>query len=152
MGDWHQMDIERIMALLPHRFPFLLVDRVLDCEPGVALTAIKNVTINEPFFPGHFPHKPVMPGVMILEALAQACGLLAFATAGWEPDDSHTFYFVSMDKVRFRRPVGPGDQLTLHVKSERRIRDIWRFSTEARVGEEKATSADMMVATKAESS
>ena len=152
MGDWHQMDIERIMALLPHRFPFLLVDRVLDCEPGVALTAIKNVTINEPFFPGHFPHKPVMPGVMILEALAQACGLLAFATAGWEPDDSHTFYFVSMDKVRFRRPVGPGDQLTLHVRSERRIRDIWRFSTEARVGEEKATSADMMVATKAESS
>ena len=83
MGDWHQMDIERIMALLPHRYPFLLVDRVLDCEPGVALTAIKNVTINEPFFPGHFPHKPVMPGVMILEALAQACGLLAIATAGW---------------------------------------------------------------------
>jgi 3-hydroxyacyl-[acyl-carrier-protein] dehydratase len=152
MGDWHQMDIERIMALLPHRFPFLLVDRVLDCEPGVALTAIKNVTINEPFFPGHFPHKPVMPGVMILEALAQACGLLAFASAGWEPDDSHTFYFVSMDKVRFRRPVGPGDQLTLHVKSQRRIRDIWRFSTEARVGDEQATSADMMVATKAESS
>ena len=152
MGDWHQMDIERIMALLPHRFPFLLVDRVLDCEPGVALTAIKNVTINEPFFPGHFPHKPVMPGVMILEALAQACGLLAFASAGWEPDDSHTFYFVSMDKVRFRRPVGPGDQLTLHVKSQRRIRDIWRFSTEARVGAEQATSADMMVATKAESS
>jgi 3-hydroxyacyl-[acyl-carrier-protein] dehydratase len=152
MGDWHQMDIERIMALLPHRFPFLLVDRVLECEPGVALTAIKNVTINEPFFPGHFPHKPVMPGVMILEALAQACGLLAFATAGWEPDDSHTFYFVSMDKVRFRRPVGPGDQLTLHVKSQRRIRDIWRFSTEARVGDERASSADMMVATKAESS
>jgi 3-hydroxyacyl-[acyl-carrier-protein] dehydratase len=152
MGDWHQMDIERIMALLPHRFPFLLVDRVLECEPGVALTAIKNVTINEPFFPGHFPHKPVMPGVMILEALAQACGLLAFATAGWEPDDSHTFYFVSMDKVRFRRPVGPGDQLTLHVRSERRIRDIWRFSTEARVGDERAASADMMVATKAESS
>ena len=152
MGDWHQMDIERIMALLPHRFPFLLVDRVLDCEPGVELTAIKNVTINEPFFPGHFPHKPVMPGVMILEALAQACGLLAFASAGWEPDDSHTFYFVSMDKVRFRRPVGPGDQLTLHVKSQRRIRDIWRFSTEARVGDEQATSADMMVATKAESS
>ena len=151
MGDWHQMDIERIMALLPHRFPFLLVDRVLECEPGVALTAIKNVTINEPFFPGHFPQKPVMPGVMILEALAQACGLLAFATAGWEPDDSHTFYFVSMDKVRFRRPVGPGDQLTLHVRSQRRIRDIWRFSTEARVGDEQATSADMMVATKAES-
>jgi 3-hydroxyacyl-[acyl-carrier-protein] dehydratase len=152
MGDWHQMDIERIMALLPHRYPFLLVDRVLDCEPGVALTAIKNVTINEPFFPGHFPHKPVMPGVMILEALAQACGLLAFATAGWEPDDSHTFYFVSMDKVRFRRPVGPGDQLTLQVTSQRRIRDIWRFSTEARVGDARATSADMMVATKAESS
>ena len=152
MGDWQQMDIERIMALLPHRFPFLLVDRVLECEPGVALTAIKNVTINEPFFPGHFPQKPVMPGVMILEALAQACGLLAFATAGWEPDDSHTFYFVSMDKVRFRRPVGPGDQLTLHVRSQRRIRDIWRFSTEARVGDARATSADMMVATKSESS
>jgi 3-hydroxyacyl-[acyl-carrier-protein] dehydratase len=150
MGDWHKMDIERIMALLPHRFPFLLVDRVLECEPGVALTAIKNVTINEPFFPGHFPHKPVMPGVMILEALAQACGLLAFASAGWEPDDSHTFYFVSIDKVRFRRPVVPGDRLTLEVRSQRRIRDIWRFTTEARVGDETATTADMMVATKAE--
>lgn len=150
MGDWETMDIERIMALLPHRFPFLLVDRVLACEPGVELTAIKNVTINEPFFPGHFPHKPVMPGVMILEALAQASGLLAFATAGWEPDDSHTFYFVSMDKVRFRRPVVPGDRLTLQVNSQRRIRDIWRFSTEARVGDETAATADMMVATKAE--
>ncbi len=150
MGDWHKMDIERIMALLPHRFPFLLVDRVLECEPGVALTAIKNVTINEPFFPGHFPHKPVMPGVMILESLAQACGLLAFASAGWEPDDSHTFYFVSIDKVRFRRPVVPGDRLTLEVRSQRRIRDIWRFTTEARVGDETATTADMMVATKAE--
>ena len=148
MGDWQTMDIERIMDLLPHRYPFLMVDRVLDCEPGVSLTAIKNVTINEPFFPGHFPHQPVMPGVMILEALAQACGLLAFATAGWEPDDSYAFYFVSLDKVRFRRPVVPGDRLTLRVNCQRRIRDIWRFSTEARVGDELATTADMMVATK----
>ena len=148
MGDWERMDIARIMDLLPHRYPFLLVDRVLDCEPGATLTAIKNVTINEPFFPGHFPHQPVMPGVMILEALAQACGLLAFATAGWEPDDSHALYFVSLDKVKFRRPVVPGDRLTLRVTCERRIKDIWRFSTEARVGDELATTAEMMVATK----
>ena len=116
MNEWKQMDIGRIMALLPHRFPFLLVDRVLECEPGATLTAIKNVTINEPFFPGHFPHQPVMPGVLILEALAQASGLLAFATAGWEPDDSHSLYFVSMDKVRFRKPVVPGDQLIFEAK------------------------------------
>jgi 3-hydroxyacyl-[acyl-carrier-protein] dehydratase len=148
MNEWKQMDIARIMALLPHRFPFLLVDRVLECEPGATLTAIKNVTINEPFFPGHFPHQPVMPGVLILEALAQASGLLAFATAGWEPDDSHSLYFVSMDKVRFRRPVVPGDRLTLRVTCQRRIKDIWRFGTEARVGDELATSAEMMVATK----
>ena len=148
MTDWRTMDIARIMGLLPHRFPFLLVDRVIDCTPGESLVAIKNVTINEPFFPGHFPHRPVMPGVMILEALAQACGLLAFATAGWEPDESHMFYFVGIDKVRFRRPVEPGDQLTLTVTLQRRIRDIWKFSTVATVGEERATNAEMMVAPK----
>ena len=97
MTDWRTMDIGRIMDLLPHRFPFLLVDRVIDCTPGESLVAIKNVTINEPFFPGHFPHRPVMPGVMILEALAQACGLLAFATVDREPDDSQMFYFVGID-------------------------------------------------------
>ena len=148
MTDWRTMDIGRIMDLLPHRFPFLLVDRVIDCTPGESLVAIKNVTINEPFFPGHFPHRPVMPGVMILEALAQACGLLAFATVGQEPDDSQMFYFVGIDKVRFRRPVAPGDQLTLTVTLQRRIRDIWKFTTVATVGGERATNAEMMVAPK----
>lgn len=141
-------DINELFNYLPHRYPFLLVDRVIDLTVGESIRGFKNVTINEPFFPGHFPHQPVMPGVMILEALAQACGLLAFATAGWEPDDSYAFYFVSLDKVRFRRPVVPGDRLTLRVNCQRRIRDIWRFSTEARVGDEVATTADMMVATK----
>ncbi|UCC15737.1 MAG: 3-hydroxyacyl-ACP dehydratase FabZ [Gammaproteobacteria bacterium] len=142
------MDIEKIMQFLPHRYPFLLVDRIVDFEAGHALTAIKNVTVNEPFFPGHFPHRPVMPGVMILEALAQASGILAFITVGEMPDEDMALYFVGIDKARFRRPVVPGDQLTLQTTFDRRIREIWRFQTEARVAEEVAVTATMMVATK----
>jgi len=147
MIDIAPADIHRIMTLLPHRFPFLLVDRVIECEPGGTLRALKNVTVNEPYFPGHFPEKPVMPGVVILEALAQACGLLAFATADQAPDESTRLFFVGIDKARFRRPVLPGDQLILEVKFLRRIRDIWRFDTRALVADEVVADARMMVAT-----
>lgn len=127
------MDIHHILKQLPHRYPFLLVDRVLECKPGDSLTAIKNVTVNEPFFPGHFPHRPVMPGVMILEALAQATGLLAFATVGGAPDEQSLYYFVGIDRARFRKPVEPGDQLVLEVKLLAGKRGIWKFSAEAKV-------------------
>jgi len=146
MSDILTMDIERIMELLPHRYPFLLVDRVTECVPGERLEAIKNVTVNEPFFQGHFPGRPVMPGVLIIEALAQAAGLLAFATQGGETDPDMTFYFVSIDKARFRRPVRPGDQLALSVKFERILRGIWRFSAKASVEGKVAAGCEMMVA------
>ena len=142
------MDIEKIMTLLPHRYPFLLVDRVLECTPGESLVATKNVTINEPFFQGHFPHLPVMPGVMIVEALAQACGLLAFATREQGPDEATTFLLVSLDKARFRKPVVPGDQLILKVTFDRIIRGLWRFSGVAEVDGAKAASVKIMVAPK----
>jgi len=140
------MDIQEVMRRLPHRYPFLLVDRVLECYKGVSIRAIKNVTMNEPFFPGHFPNRPVMPGVMIIEALAQAAGVLAFVTADVIPDDSTRFYFVGIDKARFRKPVEPGDQLILTAKLERQMRGIWKFSTVAYVGDDEVTSAEMMVA------
>jgi len=146
MNDTASMDIGQIMQYLPHRYPFLLVDRVVTCTPGESLQALKNVTINEPFFQGHFPGRPVMPGVMIIEALAQAAGLLAFATQGGPPDPDQTFYFVSIDKARFRRPVLPGDQLTLSVTFDRILRGIWRFSAKATVDGETAASCEMMVA------
>src|SRR6201991_2942651 len=113
MSDAVQLDMQAILERLPHRYPFLLVDRVLECRPGHSIRAIKNVTYNEPFFPGHFPHRPVMPGVLIIEALAQACGVLAFKTAGVVPTEATRFYFVAIDNARFRKPVEPGDQLTL---------------------------------------
>jgi 3-hydroxyacyl-[acyl-carrier-protein] dehydratase len=138
-------DIDEVMRRLPHRFPFLLVDRVLECHAGERLLAIKNVTINEPYFQGHFPGRPVMPGVLILEALAQAAGILCFVTAGIYPDESVKFYFAGIDDARFRRPVLPGDQLRLSVTLERRIRTIWRFGTVAEVDGQEACSAKMMV-------
>lgn len=141
-----QMDIEAIRRQLPHRYPFLLVDRVLECTAGQSIRALKNVTVNEPFFPGHFPHRPVMPGVMILEALAQAAGILAFVTVGVIPDENTRFYFVGIDKARFRKPVVPGDQLILTANLERSFKGIWKFSTAALVGDEEVTTADMMVA------
>ncbi|HEX9706488.1 MAG TPA: 3-hydroxyacyl-ACP dehydratase FabZ [Steroidobacteraceae bacterium] len=140
------MDIQAVLAQLPHRYPFLLVDRVIECVPGKRIEAIKNVTVNEPFFSGHFPGRPVMPGVMILEALAQAAGILAFKTAGVVPDEKARFYFVGIDGARFRRPVEPGDQLVLKATLERAIRGIWKFATVAEVGGKEAASATMMVA------
>jgi len=145
-GDVLTMDIHEVMRRLPHRYPFLLVDRVLECVSGKHITALKNVTINEPFFPGHFPHRPVFPGVIILEALAQTAGILAFVTAGVYPDEHRQLYFVGIDNARFRRPVEPGDQLILKATLTRSIRGIWKFSTIAEVNGEEATSAEMMVA------
>ena len=151
MSEGFPMDINAVLKQLPHRYPMLLVDRVIECVPGKRIHAIKNVTINEPFFPGHFPHRPVMPGVMILEALAQAAGILAFTTAGVVPDEETRFYFVGIDKARFRRPVEPGDQLVLKATFERAMRGIWKFSTVAEVGGEEVASAVMMVAPGAQS-
>ena len=117
-----QLDIHAILKRLPHRYPFLLVDRVLECVPGKSIRALKNVTINEPFFQGHFPQRPVMPGVIIIEALAQAAGILTFVTADAFPNDKTVFYFVGIDKARFRRPVEPGDQLTLSATLVRTLK------------------------------
>ncbi len=138
------LDIKEILEHLPHRYPFLLVDRVLECEPGKHVVALKNVTINEPFFPGHFPHHPVMPGVMIIEAMAQAAAILAFRTLGGVPGDHHVVYFVGIDEARFKSPVVPGDQLMLHARIERHLRGIWKFAAEAKVGEILAAEARMM--------
>lgn len=146
MTEAPYMDINAIRRQLPHRYPFLLVDRVLECEPGKRIRALKNVTVNEPFFVGHFPHRPVMPGVMIIEALAQAAGILAFRTAGVFPDENSRFFFVGIDKARFRRPVEPGDQLVLKAELQRAFKGIWRFATVAEVGGEEACSAEMMLA------
>ncbi len=146
MTEPFSMDILAVMRQLPHRYPFLLVDRVIACVPGESIEAIKNVTVNEPFFTGHFPHRPLMPGVMILEALAQAAGILAFKTAGVVPDDDTRFYFVGIDGARFRRPVEPGDQLVLKARLERALRGIWKFSTVAEVDGKEVASATMMVA------
>jgi 3-hydroxyacyl-[acyl-carrier-protein] dehydratase len=146
MSDKITLDIMGIRHLLPHRYPFLLVDRVIEMTKGESIRAIKNVTANEPFFTGHFPHRPVMPGVLIIEALAQAAGLLAFTTADVVPDESTRFYFVGIDKARFRKPVEPGDQLILTAKIERVMRGIWKFSAVAYVGEDEVCSCEMMVA------
>ena len=148
MNDKNPMRLEDILIYLPQRYPFLLVDRVLECLPGDRILAIKNVTVNEPYFQGHFPGRPVMPGVLIIESLAQAAGILAFRTANQKPDDESTFYFVGIDKARFRAPVVPGDQLVLEARFERRIRSIWKFATIGRVVGEVVASAEMMVAPK----
>ena len=138
------MDIHQILKQLPHRYPFLLVDRVLDIEKGVRIRALKNVTINEPFFTGHFPHRPVMPGVLMLEALAQAAALLAFDTLGETPDDKTVYYFAGIDGARVKRPVEPGDQLTLEVELLRMKSGVFKFKAIAKVGEELAVEAELM--------
>ena len=140
------LDINGVMKYLPHRYPFLLVDRVLEFVPGKSIRALKNVTYNEPYFTGHFPHRPLMPGVIILEALAQAAGLLAFLTANVIPDENTRFYFVGIDKARFRKPVEPGDQLILVVNLERTFKGIYRFATRAEVGGEEVANAQIMIA------
>lgn len=136
-------DIRDVMRLLTHRYPFLLVDRVTDYQKGKTLTALKNVTFNEPFFVGHFPLVPTMPGVLMLEALAQACGLLAVLDSGVRPESGHILYFAGIDEARFKRVVIPGDQLTLHVELLKTKRNVWKFKTVARVGNETACEALM---------
>jgi 3-hydroxyacyl-[acyl-carrier-protein] dehydratase len=138
------MDIHAILKQLPHRYPFLLVDRVLAVDPGKSIRALKNVTINEPFFEGHFPHRPVMPGVLMLEALAQSAALLSFATAGITPDEHSVYYFAGIDAARFKRPVEPGDQLVMNVTLERSKAGIYKFKATAHVGEELACEAELM--------
>ena len=140
------LDIEQILLHLPHRYPFLLVDRVLECEPGKHLVALKNVTVNEPYFQGHFPGYPVMPGVMIIEAMAQAAAILSYLTIGELPDGNKLFYFAGIDEARFKRPVVPGDQLVMRVEVQRILRGIGRFACEARVGEALAAQAVMLAA------
>lgn len=144
--DAIKLDINAILIQLPHRYPFLLVDRVVELTKGKSIRALKNVTYNEPFFPGHFPYRPVMPGVMIIEALAQAAGILAFVTAGVIPNEDTRFYFVGIDKARFRKVVEPGDQLILTAKLERAFKGIWKFSTAALVDDAEVAHAEMMVA------
>ena len=138
------MDIHQILKQLPHRYPILLVDRVLDIEKGVRIRAVKNVSINEPFFLGHFPHRPVMPGVLMLEALAQAAALLSFDALGSAPDDNTVYYFAGIDGARFKRPVEPGDQLILDVTIDRMKAGIFKFKARALVGEEVAVEAELM--------
>lgn len=138
------MDIHQILEHLPHRYPFLLVDRVLEIVPGEKIRALKNVTINEPFFPGHYPHHPVMPGVLIVEALAQTAALLSFKTPGNEPDSKSVYYFVGIDGARFKRPVVPGDQLILDVSVLVVKRGIWKYSATASVDGQLAAEAELM--------
>ncbi len=142
------MDIHEVLQYLPHRYPFLLIDRVLNCTPGESLTAVKNVTVNEPFFQGHFPHRPVMPGVMILEAMAQATGILAFRTTQTRPSEHLLYYLVGIDDARFKQPVVPGDQLIIEVRAERNMRGLWKFSAEAKVEGRLVANANLMCARK----
>ena len=138
------MDIQYILRKLPHRYPFLLVDRVLELEKCVRIKALKNVTINEPFFGGHFPSRPVMPGVLMLEALAQAAALLSFESSGIEKSEDTVVYFVGIDNARFKRPVGPGDQLILEARIERAKAGIIKYKTRASVDGHTAVEADLM--------
>jgi 3-hydroxyacyl-[acyl-carrier-protein] dehydratase len=138
------MDIHKILAKLPHRYPFLLVDRVLEVVANDRIRALKTVTINEPFFQGHFPNRPVMPGVLMLEAMAQAAALLAFESQGKGLDEDSVYYFVGIDAARFKRPVEPGDQLVLDVKMDRNKAGIYKFNAQAFVGEELAATAQIM--------
>ncbi len=140
----NSLDINQIKQYLPHRYPLLLVDRVLDWESGKRLTALKNVTINEEFFNGHFPHKPVMPGVLMIEALAQSAALLAFLSMGQKPDENAVVYFVGIDGARFKRPVEPGDQLRMEVEILRQSRGIWKFQARAMVEDQLAVEAELM--------
>ena len=138
------MDIHQILKQLPHRYPILLVDRVLAIENGKSIRALKNVTMNEPYFTGHFPHRPVMPGVLMIEALAQSAALLSFAITGSTPDDKSIYYFAGIDAARFKRPVEPGDQLIMDVELMRAKAGIYKFKGVARVGDEVACEAEIM--------
>ena len=138
------MDIHEVMEHLPHRYPFLLIDRVLEVVPNERIVALKNVTINEPFFPGHYPHHPVMPGVLIIEAMAQASALLSFKSMGTKPDDNSVYYFVGIDNARFKRPVSPGDQLIFKSAITMSRRGMWKFSCTAEVDGQVAAEAELI--------
>lgn len=138
------MDIAGVLAHLPHRFPFLLIDRIRTIELGKRILALKNVTINEPCFQGHFPGRPIMPGVLILEAMAQAAGILVFRTQGDKPDVNSVYYLAGIDKARFKKPVVPGDQLEIEVTLERGVRGVWKFSCVARVDGAVVCEAEML--------
>lgn len=140
------LDIYEVLEHLPHRYPFLLIDRVLECEVGKRLVGIKNVTYNEPYFQGHFPHRPVMPGVLILEALAQATGILAFRTNNARPEEGSLYYLVGIDEARFKQPVEPGDQLVLEVDVVKSKRGVWKFNGAAKVDGKVVCSAVLMCA------
>ncbi|MEQ1923128.1 MAG: 3-hydroxyacyl-ACP dehydratase FabZ [Pyrinomonadaceae bacterium] len=140
------MNIHKVLEYLPHRYPFLLIDRVLSYDPGKDLHALKNVTINEPFFSGHFPHHPVMPGVLIIEAMAQAAAILSFVTMGEKSDDKSVYYFVGIDNARFKKPVTAGDALQIHVTLERHMRGVWKFKATAHVDNVLAAEAELLCA------
>lgn len=140
----NQMDIHEILEYLPHRYPLLLVDRVMEVVPGERIVALKNVSINEPFFPGHYPHHPVMPGVLVIEALAQTAAILSFKTMGGKPDNKSVYYFVGIDSARFKRPVSPGDQLIFEVSIVANKRGIWKFAAKAKVDGQTAAEAELM--------
>ncbi len=139
-------DIREILKYLPHRYPFLMIDRVIDFQPDVSLTALKNVTFNEPIFTGHFPQSPIFPGVLILEALAQACALQAFKSMGGYPSEKTLYLLVGIDKARFKRQVIPGDQLIFHVTVQKEKRGIWRFDATAKVDDTLACSCEVLIA------
>ena len=143
------MDIHEILDHLPHRYPFILIDRVISMELGNEIVALKNVTINEPFFPGHFPYHPVMPGVLIVEAMAQAAAILSFKTMGVKPSDDSVYYFAGIDSARFNRPVSPGDQIVFNVKIDRILKGIWKYSGVASVDGHVVAEAQMMCILKA---
>ena len=141
------MDIFEVLKYLPQRYPVLMIDRVKECEPGKRIVALKNVSANEPYFQGHFPGRPIMPGVLILEAMAQAAGVLVFSAEGaTQQSDRMVYYYVGIDNARFKKPVVPGDQLELEVKIERALRGIGKFSCVARVAGETAAEATILLA------
>ena len=143
------MDIHEILDYLPHRYPFVMIDRVVSFELGKEITAIKNVSINEPYFPGHFPYHPVMPGVMIVEAMAQAAAILSFKTMDTKPSDDSVYYFAGIDNARFKKPVSPGDQIVLNVKIDRILKGIWKYTGVAKVDDVVVAEASMMCILKA---
>ena len=138
------MDIHEILQYLPHRYPFLLIDRVLEVDAGKSIVALKNVSINEPFFPGHYPRHPVMPGVLIIEAMAQAAAILTFKSQETRPSDDTLYYFVGIDGARFKRPVNAGDQLIIKVEILRSMRGVWKFKALAEVEGQRAAVAEIM--------
>ncbi len=138
------MNIQEILEYLPHRYPFLLIDRVIECELGKRIRALKNVSVNEPYFNGHFPYYKVMPGVLVVEAMAQAAAILSFRTMGIKPDDKSVYYFAGIDRARFKKPVMPGDQLVLEVSIEREVRSVVKYAGKAYVGDALVAEAELL--------